>query len=418
MASRSSVDIAIVGAGIAGLAAASRAVDAGYRVAVFEAKERVGGRAWTVEVGGYPVDLGATWLHSASLNPLVPIASSLGFDPVNGIARQRTFVATGGISRWSTDQEAEELIAYQAATDGKVTMAGEQGRDEPIAKLIDFSSRWAPLYEWWIAAYTAADPENASTLDYALYRETKENLSLSCGLGALVAAFGAGLPVHRSTPVHRIRWGGNGVRLETSAGAVEARTVIVTASTSALARGVVRFDPDLPTWKQEAIDAVPLGSANKIVIAFDRNVFDREDASSLRIDEGTRNTIGLQIRPLGRNLASGYVGGSLSRALEAEGAEAMVDFALARLRWVYGAEIARHVAAARASAWTSDPWIAGAYSASRPGLGHRRADLARPVGHRVFFGGEATCEGFFTTVHGGYISGIRAAKEAIAVLEA
>lgn len=94
----------------------------------------------------------------------------------------------------------------------------------------------------------------------------------------------------------------------------------------------------------------------------------------------------------------------------------MVDFMLERLQWMYGSEIVRHVKATAASAWSSDPWIAGAYSAALPGKAHLRPDLARPVGDRLFFAGEATAEGFYTTVHGGYLSGLRAAKEAVAAL--
>src|SRR5690606_41422983 len=97
-------------------------------------------------------------------------------------------------------------------------------------------------------------------------------------------------------------------------------------------------------------------------------------------------------RPLGRTLASGYIGGECSRSPEAAGADAMVDFMLERLQWRYGSEIVRHVKATAASAWSSDPWIAGAYSAALPGKAHLRPDLARPVGDSLFFAGEATAE--------------------------
>lgn len=416
MGRASPIDVVVVGAGIAGLAAAREVLASGLRAIVLEAKDRVGGRARTVELGGYPVDLGATWLHSASVNPLVPIARRLGFETIESVVQPRLFVAAGEHRRWGSDAELVEAIGFRVASDSAVVAVGEGGRDEPIASILDTGSRWAPLYEWWIGAYTAADPENASTLDYARYHETNENMSVPRGIGTLVATFGADLPVELSTPVRRIRWSSRGVSLDSDAGTIEARAAIVTASTSVLANGSIRFDPDLPAWKREAIEAVPLGSANKIVVAFDRNVFGEETSLSIRIDEGRRETAGMQIRPFGRNLAAGYIGGEFSRSLEAEGAGAMVDFMLERLRWMYGSEIVRHVSATAASSWSSDKWIAGAYSAALPGMAHRRPDLALPLADRLFFAGEATAEGFYTTVHGGYVSGLRAAKEAVSAL--
>lgn len=411
-----SIDIAIVGAGVAGLAAARTAVEAGRRVVVLEAKDRVGGRAWTTSVGGHPVDLGATWLHSASLNPLVAVAAGYGLQPAQAFPRMRLYVTRGGERRWGSDRELAELVAFREKMDAAVIAAGERGPDRPIAGLIDRASRWAPLYEWWIAAYTSTDAEHASALDYAHYRETHENLSLADGIGNLVSRLATDLPIRLATPVRRVRWNGRHIQIETDDGAIDAAAAIVTPSTSALTRGALRFDPDLPEWKQAAIEAVPLGSANKVVLAFDRNVFGEEAFTSVRIDEGTRNTAAFQIRPFGRELASAFLGGSLSRDLELAGPRAMIDFAQERLCGIFGSEIMKHLTAAKASAWTSDPWIGGGYSAPRPGMAVHRERLARPVGERLFFAGEATAEGFYTTVHGGYLSGMRAAEEALAAL--
>jgi monoamine oxidase len=76
----SEVDVVVIGAGSAGIAAARRLVEAGHlSVLVLEARERAGGRAWTVEADGLPMDLGCEWLHSADRNVLVPLAQELGF---------------------------------------------------------------------------------------------------------------------------------------------------------------------------------------------------------------------------------------------------------------------------------------------------------------------------------------------------
>jgi monoamine oxidase len=76
----SDVDVAVIGAGAAGIAAARRLVEDGrVKVLVIEARERAGGRAWTVDADGIPMDLGCEWLHSADRNALAPLAKQLGF---------------------------------------------------------------------------------------------------------------------------------------------------------------------------------------------------------------------------------------------------------------------------------------------------------------------------------------------------
>jgi monoamine oxidase len=74
------VDVAIIGAGAAGVAAASRLASAPIRVLVLEARNRIGGRAWTMHIGGFPLDLGCGWLHSADENEWSTIAKDLGFE--------------------------------------------------------------------------------------------------------------------------------------------------------------------------------------------------------------------------------------------------------------------------------------------------------------------------------------------------
>jgi len=112
----------------------------------------------------------------------------------------------------------------------------------------------------------------------------------------------------------------------------------------------------------------------------------------------------------------GHVGGAFAAALESAGEAATIDFAVERLSEMFGVQISRQVIAARATAWRSDEWIGGSYSAARPGQAHRRADLAAPLGRRVLFAGEAVSREFYSTAHGAHISGVAAAWRAMEVL--
>ena len=409
------VDVAIVGAGAAGLAAARTAVGAGLSVLVLEAKDRIGGRAWTREIlPGVPVDMGARWLHSANENPLAEFGRNAGFTLGPRNLEREVFLTDLG--RWADADELRERLIYFHACEEAIAAAARSGRDVPIVEVLPRHPRWRPMFEHWVTLYSAVDARSASTADYANYRDTHENWPVREGYGALIARYGAGLPVSLGTAVRSIAWARRPARLVTAKGTVQARHVIVTVSTGVLGAEAIRFDPPLPPDKLAAIEALPLGRANWVAIAFDRNVFGEERERAVSIWAPTPRTCGFSLRPGGADLCLGFYGAGLSSELELAGREEMVAFALERLRAAFGASIAQHVAATLTSAWQSDPNVRGGYSAARPGSAHLRAVLAQPVDDILHFAGEATSPEFFTTVHGALRSGIRAAEEAASAL--
>ncbi|MFN4088029.1 MAG: flavin monoamine oxidase family protein [Alphaproteobacteria bacterium] len=414
-----SVDVAIVGAGAAGLAAARGVLDrGGLSVLVLEAKDRIGGRAWTVDlVPGMPVDMGATWLHSGSVNPLAPIAARLGVAYDTDPARLRSSFLYGPAERrWATPVEESERIAFFDRCEALIEAAAHAGRDVAVADLLPDHPRWRHAFEAWVAAYSSADPDEISAADWVNYTDTEENWPVPDGLGTILQRFGAGLPVRTGTAVTAVRHDGRRVLLETAAGTVEAGAAIVTASTSVLAAGAIAFDPPLAAEKHAALAAIPLGHADKLAIAFDGNPFGAAAPQSVRLAEPDAGTMILHIRPFGRNLMTAFLGGRFAAAMESAGEAAAVDFAMERLTAIFGLEPARRAVAARLSAWGSDPWIRGGYSAARPGAAHLRPVLAAPGGPRLFFAGEATHLSYFSTAHGAFLSGRRAAEAAMRAL--
>lgn len=403
------LDVAVIGAGAAGLAAARTAHEAGLEVTVLEAKGRTGGRGLTRhEPLGVPFDRGCTWLHSASVNPFTALADRLGFAYRRQSRTRRIHMGT----RWASDAERAEWLAYEQRNAAAILAAGRAGRDIAVAEVIERDSRWSPLYAFWVAITSGIAPEAGSTLDFANYEDTDENWPVRDGFGALIARVGDGLPVSLNTPVTRIDRGGRGVRLTTPRGTLSARAAIVTVSTAVLASGRIVFDPPLPDWKQDAIAGLPLGMANKIAFAFDSNALGVPANSSAHMLAETPETIGFQLRPFGRNIAVGHVGGPFASALERAGEAAMIDYGLERLAAMFGSDIRRHVVASTATAWETDRDIGGGYSAALPGHGHRRAALAAPLDDRLFFAGEAASTRFYSTAHGAYLTGVEAARKA------
>ena len=406
--SRAAVDLIVVGAGAAGLAAVRRARELGLSVIVLEAKDRIGGRAHTEAAFGVPWDRGAHWLHNTACNPFVRFADAFGFAYEPAPAPRRVW-ADG----WADAALEAELDAYYARAFAAVVAAGAAGLDVPAALVIPPHPRFRAMFDTLLAAFAGVDPDRLSTRDYARYENEGGNWRVVDGYGALLARYGEGLPVTLGTPVLRIRWGGRDVSVETGRGILEGRTAVVTASTSVLAAGGIGFDPPLPARKQEALAAVPLGAANKVAIGLAPGRFGPEDCYRLHIEHRSPQACLFEFRSFGRDLAQGYLAGRFAAELEAAGAAAMADFAVGQLVEVFGTGLRKHVRGVATTAWCGDAEIRGGYSCALPGQADLRRRLAEPLAERVFFAGEACSLAAYGTVHGAALTGT-ATAEAIA----
>lgn len=411
----SEVDMAVIGAGAAGIAAARRLADS-KRVSflVFEARTRCGGRVWTVKPAGFPVDLGGEWLHSADRNILTPIAERHGF----ALDRRRPDWMSRLRRSGATAAEEADWLAEREAHYWAIRSAAQAPDDRPASSVLPLGGRWNALLDAASTWSNAVELEALSVKDNDRYEDSGINVRLREGYGVVFAALAAGLPIAYDAAVLRIAHHGARVRLETSRGAVTAARVIVTVPTDVIAGGHLVFDPPLPD-KVATADGLPLGLANKLFLRLDGRLpgIDEDDAQLIGSTR-RRETMSYQIRPLGRPVVRCFFGGRFAAQLERDGIAAMAAFAVDELASLFGGEIRRQLRPLAASAWRSDPYARGSYSYARPGHADDRAALAAPVEGRLFFAGEATSPNFFSTAHGAYESGLRAADEALASLPA
>lgn len=400
-------DVAVIGAGAAGLAAATTLRARGADVVVLEAKTRIGGRAFTeTDTLGVPFDHGCQWLHSASRNPFVAIAGKMGL-AVGPDERPRGIWLDG---RWATEDEVEDWGLHAERSFDAMETAACEGRDVAASEILPGPARWSALFDARLGMVSGVNADGASTADHANYLDTEENWLVAGGYGALVARWGAALPVSLESAVSRIDWHGKSIVIGTPKGALSARCAIVSVSTAVLASGQIKFDPPLPDWKAEAIEALPLGAANKVAFRFDRDVFGEPAGQWAVYSTDRADAFSFQVRAQSTPAAIGYVGGKFCDALEASGEAEMLGTALDQLKAIYGSAIAGRVVSAAATAWRGDLHIGGAYSAAWPGQAERRRDLAQPIDGRLIFAGEASSCDFFSTAHGAYLSGVAAAE--------
>lgn len=410
----SSIDVAVIGAGAAGLSAARRLAAAGVACVVLEARDRVGGRAHTIQREGHGLDLGCGWLHSADRNVLAAQGRASGFtiDETPPPWRQQAFNL--GLS---ADEQKQFAEAY-AAFDDRVARAAEGGQDRPAADLFIAGERWNGRMDAISGALNGATFAEVSTLDYDAYEDTGVNWRVAEGYGTLVEALGREVPVVLNCPVERIDRSGPVLRIDTARGRIEAKAVILTLPTSVLASDAVRFDPPLPDLIEAAAGA-PLGLASKLHMAVD-GAEDFPPDSQLWGRTDTAQTGGYHLRPFGRPMIEGYFGGDLAWGLEAGGEAAFFDFASSELVDLLGSSFRRRLTPLATSMWGAEPFSMGAYSHVLPGQGDpgtgARARLAQPVEDRIFVAGEATSKGYYGTAHGAWEEGERAAVEAITAM--
>jgi monoamine oxidase len=410
MACKSEVDVAVIGAGAAGLAAAHELVAAGLDVLLVEARDRIGGRAWTLSEGQpCPLDLGCGWLHSADVNPWVKIAGELGFH----IDKSRPPWARRSRETGFAPDDYADFSRVSSIFWDRLEEAKDNEPDRPASDFLEPGSRWIPLIESISSYYNGAGLDLVSTKDLGRYTDTGVNWRVVEGYGTLIAAYGADLPVALNTIVRAIGHSGRRVRIETSRGVITARAVVITVSTNVLASGAIAFDPALDD-KLTAASNLPLGLADKLFFHLERpQDFPEDEHLFGAMDELTAS---YDIRLHGCPTIECYFGGALAAELEKGGAAAFESHAREQLSHHLGSARIANITAIACTLWQTDPFAGGSYSHALPGHADDRFVLAAAVGDRLFFAGEACSPEFFSTAHGAYMTGIDAARQVLASL--
>jgi monoamine oxidase len=406
----STVDVAIIGAGAAGLSAAHALRSSGLSVIVLEARDRVGGRAHTIMAApGITFDLGCGWLHSADRNSFVKVAEALNFtiDPTLPPWRERAYGKA--FPQAEREEFTRAIDAFYDRMEEAAKQAASSGRDFAAEKCLEPGNRWNPMIDAISTYVNGCELDQVSVLDFDAYEDTNLNWRVRRGYGALMAAYGAGLPVAFNCAVTLIDHSARRLRIETSRGTVSAKRAIVTVSTNLIAQQAIRFHPALPR-KVDAAAGLPLGLADKVMLALDEPatlpIEGNLRGATMRTAMGT-----FHLRPFGQPCIEGFFGGRFAQELEDAGEGAFAAQAIDEVVALLGSDFRRKLKPLSESRWAHDPFARGSYSHALPGHAGMRAVLAAPVDGRLFFAGEATSPNFFSTAHGARDSGERAAGE-------
>lgn len=408
-------EIAIIGAGAAGIAAAWTARTYGLSYRLIEARSRVGGRAHTATTpAGQPFDVGASWLHAVDQgNPTAELAIAQGARPVLDRRRRVLLDAGGGIA------DAASRSAFEAA---KAAATARIDAAPPNSSLADcLATHDDPWWQTqrafagpWLSGTDCADTDAA---DWASARSGDDWL-LPEGYGRLVQGLAHGLDVTLQCPLEAIEALPHGLRVSTSQGSFVAAHVVLTVPLGVLAAERIRFTPALPASFAAALECLPMGRLMKVAIDLLADPLGESGTYFLHYPAADEAAVLYQLRPCGHRLAYAFVGGSLARSLEAEPDFVVRDAVLDPLRRLLGAAVVeRSFADALATRWAGDPFALGSYAVARPGGAAARTVLAKPVFERLHLTGEATApDGWHGTVGGAWLAGRQAVARIAAML--
>lgn len=403
--------VIVIGAGMAGLAAAQRLRTEGAQVVVLEARDRIGGRVHTDHsLASHPVELGAEYIHGDRV---------ITWDLLDAAGINET-IPTFTDDRHLAVYTDERLLQYPEAfdLDGWALLERLENARWPRhdLSLADWLGEDIPAWvNHSIASDYATDVDQLGLMGFleATYAGDGEgDARIAAGYGRLVESLADGLDIRLNNIVERITYTTDGATVTTDTDTYRADAVIVTLPLGVLKAGAVVFDPPLPEAKHDAITRLGAGMVNKIVLKFDTPFWD-PSLEALVTDLETQ----LWWRAgWGRSdeapILTALVGGRSGANLSAMSDDAAIQLGLSDLgRMFRRDDLASRLVEGRFVNWGADPYSRMGYSYVPVGAAGLRSVLATPVGRSLYFAGEATNVTHPATVHGAILSGWRAARE-------
>jgi monoamine oxidase len=412
--------VIVVGAGLAGLAAAQELKSKGATVTVLEAKDRIGGRLYTDWTLGVPFEVGAGWIHGPSQdNPAKQLADAVGGEYV--VTDDDNIVLYSADGELYDDAELGEVAEtwewMLEKVDSELELNDPRSLSRAIKDLMPGELDYIEA-QWALSAFTEfSRGAPIEDLSATLHDDDKvfdgADVVVLNGYDELLKPLAEGLDIRLSAPVTSIGYDDTGVAVEAGGETVEADFCVCSVPLGVLKAGKIAFDPELPSDHRRKIDRLGFGSVTKIAFEFPEAFWDTDiQYFGIATEEKGRWNYWLSYRTFSdANVFLGLsVGAYAPKADQMSDAEMKAD-ALDVLRGVWGADAVPEPTRMLATHWYTDPETLGAYAYPTPG--GRKSDfdgLADPIEGVLFLCGEHTIFNYAGTTHGAYMTGLRAAE--------
>ncbi|KAK3011078.1 hypothetical protein RJ639_012156 [Escallonia herrerae] len=435
-----SPSVIIIGGGFAGIAAARALQDASFQVILLESRDRIGGRVHTDYSFGFPVDLGASWLHGVCKeNPLAHVIGRLGL-PLYRTSGDNSVLYDHDLESYALfdmdgNQVSQELVSkvgedFESILEETNKIRQEHSEDMSVFRAISMVFERRPdlrleglahkVLQWYLCRMEGWFASDADTIslkgwDQAIF--LSEEL-LPGGHGLMVRGYrpvintlAKGLDIRLSHRVSKIARRYNGVKVTVEGGSTfTADAAIVTVPLGVLKSNYIKFEPRLPEWKEAAIADLGVGIENKIILHFEKVFWPNVEFLGVVAETSYGCSYFLNLHKATSHAVLVYMpAGQLARDIEKMSDEAAAYFAFLQLRKILPGASApiQHLV----SRWGTDVNSLGSYSYDRVGKPHELYERLRIPVDNLFFAGEATSINYPGSVHGAYSTGIMAAED-------
>ncbi|GAB2233622.1 hypothetical protein Droror1_Dr00002848 [Drosera rotundifolia] len=430
-----SPSVIVIGAGMAGIAAARALYEASFQVIVLESRDRIGGRVCTDYTFGFPIDLGASWLHGVcNENPLAPLIGRLGL-PLYRTSGDNSVLYDHDLESYALfdvdgNQVPPELVVKVGEAFEEILKECEKVREE-MEEDISIKQGFSIVFErrpelrleglahkvlqWYLCRMEGWFASDAETI--SLQNWDQEEL-LPGGHGLMVRGYlpvintlAKGLDIrlnHRVTGVFRHL---KGVRVTTEGGSsFIADAVVVAVPLGVLQSNLIKFEPRLPEWKERAISDLGVGIENKIVLHFENVFWPNVEFLGVVSETSYGCSYFLNLhKATGHPVLVYMPAGKLAQDIEKMSDEAAASFAFTQLKKIL--PDASSPIQYLVSHWGSDINTLGSYTYDKVGKPHDLYERLRIPVDNIFFAGEATSTLYPGSVHGAYATGLQAAED-------
>ncbi len=416
---KSDTPILVIGAGIAGLGAARALKGAGFsNITVLEGRNRIGGRIWTDRSLGFPVDLGASWIHGPKGgNPITTLAKSAGAEMFETNDEKLVIYNTNGakIDSDTTDKYYKDYNNMLKSIESN-GQAGQSFKD--AVQAYNSSYLTDNIMKYQLSAYAEFDSGGAiEEMDAAYWQNDKKfpgkDVLFPDGYDAIVNLLAEGLNIRLNTNVTKIEHDSNGVKVTTSTAEIfNAAYIVCTLPLGVLKSGGITFSPALPADKQGAIQRLKMGFVNKTALVFPSAFWDT-DAQYIGYCSDIKGQYPYfvnykKIKDKNALLAFGF--GNYGQTMEGQTTNQIGSDVMDVLRKIYGNAIPNYTQILTTK-WTNDIFTRGSYSYMNKGASNADYDaFVSGIDDKLFFAGEHTISKYRGTVHGAYLSGLRQAE--------
>lgn len=429
LSERNNSKIVIIGAGISGLSSARYLTQHGYHPILLEAQDKVGGRIRTDRSLGVPFDEGASWVHAPKGNPITPIAKRAG---------AQTFVTDDdSVAVYDIDgsQYTEKQLnnAENRFNREIYHLNGQKNQSFAESFYNTFPNRhnnrlWTYMLSAFLEFDTGGDINQLSSIGFADDEMfSGDDVIITNGYDKVTDYLAKGLDIRLNTRVNRIDYSGKTITIEINNGSYQAEKVVVTVPLGVLKRGVIDFKPQLPAKTQKAIKGLQMGAVNKFLLVWDKKTLPKpfwndnlQYIGFTPTEKGKFNYF-LNVdkfidRSADVSALMTFAFGEYSKQTEQMSDQAVIEEIMQHLQIIYAnnhTPLPKPTGFLR-TRWSSNPNAYGAYSFSTVGIGNWAFEaFEEPIENKIYFAGEHTIRDYRGTVHGAYLSGIRAAKAII-----